>query len=606
MKSAGLLLTLLFLFNANVNAYDMNEIEVTNSQDLMQIIPSAWMNQVGFKMEDGVGFRSADLAAADFAFPFFPMFKSEYMGISKKFVGVVVPEKFLGLEPFNSSNDKNITRTMACDLHPVPKVREACQAMRRMGLAPEFHKNKVYGLKVRGVGQVIRGRSTTIGINLLPSFDSDDTFDFTDKSEWTISPLQNLANIFTGFNNLVNPPKATEALEETLKLLPYLQAFMRHNQTYEVLQGGALIPAKKSSEVEVNIPEKPLVKMRVSASDFSKELQNSLLEYYRNINDELKWKSQISVAFMAQLTPVIADEESNRLIQQICDYMASAYGTVEELWPRCRIMASLDANAFALPSGDIFISAGLLGIISDLDGAMHVLGHEIGHNIGRHLTKRFKAIGIIQPPLVAIGIAGNAFALSGGLGVLGPVSAITWFPQMMGASQMAGIAGTIINLGVMSGLMYHSREHERQSDRFGHEVAFATGANQEGIEKGWLEFKGYVEDYYGVRGGWLNALLESHPRMGERVKNIRDEVGRYQNVIVKYKDASGDHANRLLNDFYERYSHLHNDFKPYAQAYGKYIKRKLEEKNSKFAEYSKASLISPAGSCLMHALGGID
>ncbi len=594
LSSMRMILGFLFLLLIRVHAVDIPKLEVTSQDDLMQIIPAAWINQAGFKMEDGVGFRSPEFANADSVFPFFPMYKSEYLGMSKKFIGVVVPERFLDLPEVSESN---VTRVVGCDLHPSVKVQKACQTMRAMGLTPEFHKNRVYGLKVKGTGQVLKGRSVSIGIDLLPNFGSDDnTFDFREKSEWEISPLQNLANIFTGINSLISPPKYTEALEETLRLIPYLQSAMRHNQEYEVIQGGNLIPAKKSRDVEVSISDKTYVKIRPDLNEVTAELKDATFEYYRNIKEEQKWQNEMSVAYMAQLTPVIGDEGSNRLIQEVCDYLASAYGTATELWPRCRIMASLDANAFALPSGDIFISAGLIGIISDLDGVVHVLGHEIGHNIGRHLTKRFRLYGYFMPPMIAIGIAGNTFALAGGVGVLGPVTAATWFPQMIGASQLAGIGGTIVNLGVAAGLMYHSREHERQADRFGHEIAFLTGARAEGIERGWNEFKNYVEDYYGVRGNWLQSLLESHPRMGERLKNI-------QNAKDDFKKIP---ENRLPEDFYARYAHLHSDFKPYAHTYGKYVKQKLEAKNNKFAEYSKASLISPAGSCLMHALGGVD
>ncbi|CAG5003819.1 Beta-barrel assembly-enhancing protease [Dyadobacter sp. CECT 9275] len=53
-------------------------------------------------------------------------------------------------------------------------------------------------------------------------------------------------------------------------------------------------------------------------------------------------------------------------------------------------------NAFALPGGQIFITAGLLGKLKTDDQLAVVLGHEIGHVIGRHAGERLSEWNLIQ------------------------------------------------------------------------------------------------------------------------------------------------------------------------------------------------------------------
>ncbi|MCD8540005.1 MAG: M48 family metalloprotease, partial [Leadbetterella sp.] len=76
-------------------------------------------------------------------------------------------------------------------------------------------------------------------------------------------------------------------------------------------------------------------------------------------------------------------------------------------------------NAFALPGGQIFITAGLLGRLKSEDQLAGVLGHEVGHVAARHSAKREKAatrnsiIGVLGTVLSGVLLGDTAFGRLG-------------------------------------------------------------------------------------------------------------------------------------------------------------------------------------------------
>ncbi|MEL6986324.1 MAG: M48 family metalloprotease, partial [Bacteroidota bacterium] len=96
-------------------------------------------------------------------------------------------------------------------------------------------------------------------------------------------------------------------------------------------------------------------------------------------------------------------------------------------------------NAFALPGGQIFITAALFERFSTEDQLAGVLGHEIGHVIERHGAERMAKTGFIQ------GLIQSVMIGSGG-------------DQSM--SQIANMVGNYANLK-------YGRDQELESDNWG-------------------------------------------------------------------------------------------------------------------------------------------
>lgn len=103
---------------------------------------------------------------------------------------------------------------------------------------------------------------------------------------------------------------------------------------------------------------------------------------------------------------------------------------------------SSTVNAFALPGGQIFITAGLLDLMKTEGEVAGVLAHEIGHVVGRHSAEQIAKSRLTQ------GLAGAA-----GVALSDPEN-----PGSQAAAQVAVVVGQMVT-------MKYGRDDELQSDR---------------------------------------------------------------------------------------------------------------------------------------------
>lgn len=95
-------------------------------------------------------------------------------------------------------------------------------------------------------------------------------------------------------------------------------------------------------------------------------------------------------------------------------------------------------NAFALPGGQVFITAALFGQLENEDQLAGVLGHEIGHVVGRHGAER------IAKQQLTEGLTGAAVIASGDYNT----------------AQAAAVIANVVN-------MSYGRDQELESDNLG-------------------------------------------------------------------------------------------------------------------------------------------
>jgi predicted Zn-dependent protease len=153
-------------------------------------------------------------------------------------------------------------------------------------------------------------------------------------------------------------------------------------------------------------------------------------------------------------------------------------------------------NAFALPGGQIFITAALFSALQNEDQLAGVLGHEIGHVVGRHSNQQMAKSGLIE------GLAkGAGMLLSDGHGG--------------GGMQIAQMVGNVVN-------MKYGREDEYESDELGVRFMIESGYDPE-------QMIGVMEILKKAGGGGGKAeIMSTHPDPGNRAERIRE-------LIVKYK-----------------------------------------------------------------------
>lgn len=156
-------------------------------------------------------------------------------------------------------------------------------------------------------------------------------------------------------------------------------------------------------------------------------------------------------------------------------------------------------NAFALPGGQVFITAALFDRMQNEDQLAGVLAHEVGHVIGRHSAEQ------IARQQLTEGLTGAAV-----IAAYDPEN-----PSSAQRAQMAVLVGQLIN-------MRYGREDELESDFFG--VCFLNDAGynpaaMEGVMRILAESSG---------GQAAPEFFSTHPNPENRIENIRWSVDNLQ------------------------------------------------------------------------------
>lgn len=152
-------------------------------------------------------------------------------------------------------------------------------------------------------------------------------------------------------------------------------------------------------------------------------------------------------------------------------------------------------NAFALPGGQVFITAALFQRLENEDQLAGVLGHEVGHVIHRHGAERSSTSGLIQGLIQAIMLG------SGG---------------DQGVSQIANVVGQYTS-------MKYGRDQELESDDFGVRLMIESGYDPEAL----IGVMDILEEASG--GSRVPEFQSTHPSPDNRRDEIRAAIQKYEN-----------------------------------------------------------------------------
>jgi predicted Zn-dependent protease len=153
-----------------------------------------------------------------------------------------------------------------------------------------------------------------------------------------------------------------------------------------------------------------------------------------------------------------------------------------------------EPNAFALPGGYVYVSRGLLALVTSEEELAGVVGHEIGHVAARHTVQRVSKQG---PFAVVFGIA------SGLTGIVSPL--------------VGNIIGGVGNLAQSIAFSPYSRSQESEADKIGQEMAAKAGWDPEGL----AVFLHTLERQEALlsNGPRRPSFFDSHPATPDRVQN---------------------------------------------------------------------------------------
>jgi len=183
-------------------------------------------------------------------------------------------------------------------------------------------------------------------------------------------------------------------------------------------------------------------------------------------------------------------------------------------------------NAFALPAGEVFITAPIIAMADTEAEIAGVLGHEIGHVVARHTAERMYVAKKEQGKTWLFG--GIGAALGAGLGyfvqkkLCDPKDLACKAKLVGGGAAVGGAGGMMIQ---KYGFMKNSQEDELESDRVGFRYAVNTGYD-----------KNYVGDFYAKLAAMekeskkgqnafmskLSDAMSSHPPSNARVSQAKE------------------------------------------------------------------------------------
>lgn len=152
-------------------------------------------------------------------------------------------------------------------------------------------------------------------------------------------------------------------------------------------------------------------------------------------------------------------------------------------------------NAFALPGGQVFITAALFSQLENEDQLAGIFGHEIGHVVARHGAERIAKQELTQ------GLTGAAVIASGD------------YNTAQAAQMIAGLVN-----------MSYGRDQELQSDDLGVRFMIDAGYNPEALV-GVM----HILEKASQGGNRQPEFLSTHPNPENRIEKIQAAIQKYKN-----------------------------------------------------------------------------
>ncbi|WP_044002035.1 M48 family metallopeptidase [Hymenobacter swuensis] len=152
-------------------------------------------------------------------------------------------------------------------------------------------------------------------------------------------------------------------------------------------------------------------------------------------------------------------------------------------------------NAFALPGGQVFITAGLLKNLKTEGQVAGVLAHEIGHVVGRHSAEQ------IAKSRLTSGLTGAA-----AIGLYDPER-----PGTAASAAAAAMVGKLLTLR-------YGREDELEADRLAVDFTPAAGYDPRSM----IQVMEVLQQ--ANQGSSPPEFLSTHPNPGNRIEELQQEI----------------------------------------------------------------------------------
>ena len=173
------------------------------------------------------------------------------------------------------------------------------------------------------------------------------------------------------------------------------------------------------------------------------------------------------------------------------------------------VIDNSDFNAFAAPSGLIFIHSGLIASMDEENELVGVIAHEIGHVTNRHLADRIEKAAKVNIGTVAMVLAGIALGSSG-----------------EGELSEAVVAGALATSASLN--LKFSRENEEEADRVAFNWMVKLGRDPGSL----LSMLSKMRRISILKTGKIPAYLLTHPDPAQRMGYVSDLLNAYPGKMV--------------------------------------------------------------------------
>ncbi|MEO6132289.1 MAG: M48 family metallopeptidase [Saprospiraceae bacterium] len=204
-----------------------------------------------------------------------------------------------------------------------------------------------------------------------------------------------------------------------------------------------------------------------------------------------------SPAMMEQFGGLHPDEKGQQLVKEVGQRIVQNSSAKDTPYKYdFHLLADPEiVNAFALPGGQVFITAALFNKLENQDQLAGVLGHEIGHVVARHGAERIAQMELSQ------GLTGAAVIASGDYNT----------------AQAAQMIANLVN-------MSYGRGQETNADNLGVRFMTETGYNPEAMI-------GVMEILEKVGTGKSQPeFMSTHPSPVNRIEKIKEAIQQYKEL----------------------------------------------------------------------------
>ena len=216
-----------------------------------------------------------------------------------------------------------------------------------------------------------------------------------------------------------------------------------------------------------------------------------------NIDDtrEIEMGSAAHPQLLAQMGGQSKDKKLNDYVAKVGNRLAKS-AQRKAIKYQFFVVNTSDVNAFAMPGGFVYVTAGMLAFLQDEAELAAVMGHEIAHVEQRHgVEKMRKAV------LAEKGADYGAQAAAGSVG-----------PQ---------VAGLVANLFANIALSGYGRSQELEADEEGLKFSNAAGYDPNGAVRA---FQRLLELEGGAKPKGFNNFFASHPPTDKRIKQAESQI----------------------------------------------------------------------------------